>query len=125
MNTSHSMIEPIFKRNFGNIFQHQNGPNQCQNTHKNTSQQYQHINTIKKYQNRNTGQQYQHINNSQKYQPISFQIYRKPSTPYLKENCLICGLKNKGAREALIQYDGTLENFTFLGPLYTHTKAPR
>ena len=26
--SSHNIIEPIFKRNFGNIFHHQNGPNQ-------------------------------------------------------------------------------------------------
>ena len=34
---SHSSIEPIVKSNFGNTFQHQNGPNQHQHTHKKTS----------------------------------------------------------------------------------------
>ena len=38
---SHYMIEPIVNWNFGNKFQHQNGPNQRQNTQKNTIQQYQ------------------------------------------------------------------------------------
>ena len=38
------MIEPIVNRNFGNTFQHQNGPYQRQHTHKNTSQQYQQKN---------------------------------------------------------------------------------
>ena len=47
---SHSIIEPIVNRNFGNIFQHHNGPNQFQNKHKNTSQQHQHINTSQQYQ---------------------------------------------------------------------------
>ena len=39
MTTSHSMIEPIVNRNFGNTFQHQNGINQRQQTHKKNSQQ--------------------------------------------------------------------------------------
>ena len=34
-----SMIEPIFNRDFGNIFNHQNGQNQRQITHKHTNQQ--------------------------------------------------------------------------------------
>ena len=42
MSTDHSMIDPIVNRNFGNTFHHQNGPNQCQYVHKNTSQQYQY-----------------------------------------------------------------------------------
>ena len=33
MTTYQSIIEPIVNRNFGNIFQHQNGPNQQQNIH--------------------------------------------------------------------------------------------
>ena len=39
MYPSHSMIEPIVKNNFENTFQHQNGPNRRQHTHKNTSHQ--------------------------------------------------------------------------------------
>ena len=50
MTSSPSMIEPIVNRNFGNKFQHQNGPNQRQHTHKNTSQKYQHRNTSQQYQ---------------------------------------------------------------------------
>ena len=38
ISTAHSIIEPTAKRNFGNIFQHQNGLNQSQHIHKNTSQ---------------------------------------------------------------------------------------
>ena len=49
MNPPHSMIEPIVNRNFGNKFQHQNGPNQHHQTHKNTSKQYQHRNTRQQY----------------------------------------------------------------------------
>ena len=41
MESSHSMIEPIFNRNFSNTFQHQNEPNQRQLIHKHTGQQYQ------------------------------------------------------------------------------------
>ena len=41
MSTDHSIIEPIVKWNFVNTFQHQNGPNQRQQIHKNTIQQYQ------------------------------------------------------------------------------------
>ena len=55
--TAHYMIEPIFKWNFGNTFQHHNGPNQRQHIHKKTSQQYQ---------------------------PISYQIPRTSSITYLK-----------------------------------------
>ena len=40
MSTSHSIIEPIVNQDFGNTFHHQNGPNQNQHIHKNTSQQY-------------------------------------------------------------------------------------
>ena len=36
--SSHSIIEPIVNRNFGNTFQYHNGPNKRQLTHKNTSQ---------------------------------------------------------------------------------------
>ena len=58
MTPSHSMIEPIVNRNFGNTLQYQNGPNQLQHTHKITSQQHQHRNTSQQYQHRNTSQQY-------------------------------------------------------------------
>ena len=34
MTSSHSIIEPIVNRDFGNMFQHHNGPNQRQQTHK-------------------------------------------------------------------------------------------
>ena len=34
MTSSHSMIETIVNQNFGNTFQHQNGPNKYQHTHK-------------------------------------------------------------------------------------------
>ena len=64
------MIEPIVNQNFGNTFQHQNGPNQRQYIQKNTSQQYQHKNT------------------SQQYQLISYQISRTSSVTYLKEDCI-------------------------------------
>ena len=37
MSTAHSMIEPIVNRNFGNIFDHRNGPNQHQRIHKHYS----------------------------------------------------------------------------------------
>ena len=40
---AHSIIETIVNINFGNKFHHQNGPNQRQHIHKNTSQQYQYI----------------------------------------------------------------------------------
>ena len=88
MNLYHSIIEPIFNRNFGNILHHQNVPNQRQRTNNNASQKYQHSNTRQQYQQRNTDQQNQHINPSQQYQPRYFQIPRKSSIPYLKENFL-------------------------------------
>ena len=72
------MIEPIVNRSFGNTLQHHNGTNQHQHTHKNTSQQHQHR------------------RNSQQYQPISFERPRTSSIPYLKEDCIICGLNNTG-----------------------------
>ena len=40
---SSDIIETIVNRNFGNTFHHQNGPNQRQNVHKHTYQQYQPI----------------------------------------------------------------------------------
>ena len=43
MSTSHSMIDPIFNRNVGNIFHHQNGPNQRQHIHKKNSHEYNSI----------------------------------------------------------------------------------
>ena len=76
MNPSHSMIVLFINRNYGNTFQHQNGPNHHQNTHKHSSKQYQHRKTIKQCQHRNTGQHHQQINNNQEYQLISFLIYR-------------------------------------------------
>ena len=39
MSESHSMIDPIFNRNFGNTFRHRNGPNQRHHVHKYTGQQ--------------------------------------------------------------------------------------
>ena len=41
MSTAHSMIELIVKQDFSNTLHHQNGPNQRQHIHKNTSHQYQ------------------------------------------------------------------------------------
>ena len=43
MSTAYSVIEPIVNHNFGNKFQHHNGPNKRQHIHKNTSQYYQPI----------------------------------------------------------------------------------
>ena len=98
MNPSHSIIEPIVNRNVGNPFRHQNRPNQHQHTHKNTSQHYQHRNTRQQYQHRNTSQNFQRRNTSQQYQPISYQRPSTSSILYLKENCIGCGLNNKGVR---------------------------
>ena len=103
MNPSHSMIEPIVNRNFGNIFHHQNGPNQHQHTNKNAIQKYNHSITRQQYQYRNAGQQHQHRHHSQQYQPRSFQRHITSSIPYLKENCIEGGLKNRGVRELLMQ----------------------
>ena len=61
MSSSHSMIKPIVNHNFGNKFQHHNGPNQRQHPYKNTSQNYQ-----RRY----------------------FQIPRTPQITYLKEVCI-------------------------------------
>ena len=36
MSTSHFIIDPIFNRNIGNTFHHQNEPNQAQQFHKTT-----------------------------------------------------------------------------------------
>ena len=41
ISTAHSMIDPIFKINFDNIFHRQNRSNQRQRVHKPTCQQYQ------------------------------------------------------------------------------------
>ena len=71
MITPRSMIEPIVNQNFGNTFQHQNGPNQRKKIHKDTSQ---------------------------KYQPRSYQISSKSSMIYLKEDCIGCGINNKETR---------------------------
>ena len=83
-NPSYSMIAPIVNRIFGNIFQHQKGPNQHQHTHKSTSQQHQQRNTNQHYQHRDYSQKYQHRNNNQQHQHISFQRPRTSSIPYLK-----------------------------------------
>ena len=123
MNPSHSMIDPIVIRNFGNKFHHKNGPNQCQHINKKPSRQYHHIITRRQYKNRNTGKQHQHRHPSQQYQPISFQKNRTSSITYLKENW--CGINNKGVIELLMKHDGTLENPSFRGSLYIHAKAPR
>ena len=66
MTSSHSMIEPIVNRDFGNQFQHQNGTNQHQHIHKNTNKQYEQR------------------KNSQQYQPIFYQRLRTSPIPYLK-----------------------------------------
>ena len=118
MNTSHSMIEPISNRNFGNTFQHQNGRNQSQHTHKNTSRKYQHSSTRQQYQHRNNGQQHQPRETSQQYQPRSFRRSRTSSIPYVKENFIGCVLNIKGVRDLLMKNDGTQENVPFRGPLY-------
>ena len=78
------MIDPIFNRNFGNIFHHQDGPKQ--------QQQHAHKNTFQWYQYR------------------SYQIPSTSSITYLNQDCRSCGLNNKGVRELLIQHDGKLEN---------------
>ena len=118
MNPYQSMIEPIVNINFGNTFHHQNVPNQRQRTNENASQKYHQNTPIQQYQHKNTGQpEY-----SQQYQPRYFQRNRTSSIPYLKENCLLCGLNNKGVRELLIQHDGTIYFFPFRVPLYIHSK---
>ena len=89
MNPSNSMIQPIFNMDFGNTFQDQNGPNQFQYTHKNTSQQHQHINTSQQYQQRKTIHQYQH------------RYFQRPGTSsisYLKEYFIGCVINNKFVR---------------------------
>ena len=104
INPYQSTIGHIVNRNFGNTFHYHNGPNQRQRTNKNASQKYHQNTPIQQYQHKNTGQpEY-----SQQYQPRSFQRNRTSSIPYLKENCLLCGLNNKGVRELLIQHDGTI-----------------
>ena len=58
MTPYHSMIEPISNRNFGNTFQHQNGQNQRQHTHKKTSNNIETIvnsTSINPYPFRDTG----------------------------------------------------------------------
>ena len=72
---SHSIIETIFNRNFGNRFQHQNVPNHCQHNCKTIIQQHQH---------RNTSQHDQHRNTNQQYQDRSFQIPSTSSISFLK-----------------------------------------
>ena len=66
-----TMIKPSVSKNFGNYYHHQNGTNQ-----------HQHV-------NQHTGQN---------YQSRSYQISRNFLSPYLKENCLSCGLNNKKVR---------------------------
>ena len=99
------MIETISNYNFGNTFQHQNGPNQHQHIHKNTIQQYQQRNT------------------SQQYQPRYYQIHRTESILYLKEDCIGCGINKKGVRELITQHDGKIENYTFIGQLSIKKKS--
>ena len=98
MNPSHSVIDHIVNRNFGNTFCHQNGTNKCQHTNKNNTHKYNHITTRQQHQQRNTGQNIQHRNPSQTYQTISFQINITSSIPYLRANCLGCGLNNRVLR---------------------------
>ena len=86
MTPSHLVIEPIVDRNFGNKFQHQNGPNQRQRIQKITSQQYK---------------------------PISYQIPSTPPTPYLEKDCIGFVINHKVVRELSIQYDGKLETCPF------------
>ena len=75
----HSIIEPIFNRNFGNNFRHQNLPNQRQRFHNITGKEYK---------------------------CISFLIPSNSSIIYLNEDCSGFGFNNKGVREVLIQNDG-------------------
>ena len=88
MSTAHYTIKPISKRNFGNTFHNQNGPNQCQHFDKPIGQQYQYI---------------------------SFQIPNNSPITYLKEKCFGCGLDSKEVRELLMQHDGKLETRPFKG----------
>ena len=125
MNTSHSTVEPIVNRNFGNTFHHKNVPNQRQHTNKNSSKKYHHITPRQQYQHINTGQQHQHRHPSQQFQPRSFQRYRTYSIPDLKENGLGSGLNKKSVREMIMQHYGVLEFPPFRGPLYMHEKSPR
>ena len=94
MNPYQSMVDPIVNRNFGNTFYHQNGPNQCQYTNKNSSQKYPQINSRQQYKHRNTGQP----KYSQKYQPISFQRHRTSSIPNLKTNSWMWTQKQSNER---------------------------
>ena len=66
---------PIVNRSFGNTFHHQNGPNQIQHLHKQTSQHYKYI---------------------------PFKISMNFSHPYLKEKIIGCRLGNKEVREVLM-----------------------
>ena len=96
MTSYHSIIETIVNRNFEYTFQHQNVPNQRQRTHKNTNQQYQ---------------------------PIYYQIPRTSSITYLKEECIGCGLNNKGMIKLLIQNDGRIETCPLRGPLFINKNS--
>ena len=96
ISTAHSVIEPIANRNFGNTFHHQNGPNQRQHIHKNTSQQCQ---------------------------SRSYQIPSTSSITYPKEDCIGFGLNNKVLRELLIQHDGKLETCPLRVPLLINKQA--
>ena len=98
MSTVHYMIETIVNRDFGNQFQHHNGPNQRQQIHKSTSRQYL---------------------------PIYYQKPRTSSIPHLKKYCLGCGINNKGTRDLLMQHDGKLETCSFRGPLFTKEESAR
>ena len=75
------MIDPIVKRNFQNIFNHQNIPNQHQHGHNPTGQ-----------------------HNKYRY----FHRPRKYVIEYIKEEYHGYVINNKGRRELLMQYDGKL-----------------
>ena len=97
MSKSHSIIELIGNRNFGNIFHHQNGPNQCQ-----------HRIIIKLVKSIN---------------PDPFKIPRTSSIPCRKQNCLGCGISNKVVRKLSMQNYGKLETCPFIGPFFIKRKS--
>ena len=65
------------------------------------------------------------INTIQQYQPISYQRPKNSSIPYLKEDCIVCGLNRKYVRELLMQHDGKLENCPFKVPLFIKKTSAR
>ena len=98
MSIYHSKIEPIVNRNYGNKFQHHNRPNQRQQNHKNTSQQYQ---------------------------SISYQIQGTSYITYLKEEFIGCGIKNKYAISLLMQHDKKLETCPSRVTFFIDKNSPR